>query len=156
MRQPTWKNVTVPAWTTILLSGLLICVIWFGIAPVTAADRTSRNDAATAESLPSWPQFHGPRRDNISQETGLLIQRVADLSPGYKLGLKPGKIRVRIGKEDIMLGGDIILEIQGKPISKDEKQILELRKTLSEHSDLKNIEFTVLRGGKIIKLSRSE
>src|SRR4030042_321680 len=28
--------------------------------------------ACGADSEPSWPQFHGPNRDNISTETGLL------------------------------------------------------------------------------------
>jgi len=30
--------------------------------------------AAGAEASPEWPQFHGPNRDNISTETGLLKQ----------------------------------------------------------------------------------
>ncbi|MHC4501127.1 MAG: outer membrane protein assembly factor BamB family protein [Planctomycetota bacterium] len=38
----------------------------------------SLRDTATAGSMAStvfqWPQFHGPRRDNVSQETGLLKQ----------------------------------------------------------------------------------
>ena len=30
--------------------------------------------AVAAEEEPAWPQFHGPRRDNLSTETGLLKQ----------------------------------------------------------------------------------
>jgi len=44
--------------------------------PATSTD--SPDNAATAGSMEStvfqWPQFHGPRRDNISHETGLLKQ----------------------------------------------------------------------------------
>jgi outer membrane protein assembly factor BamB len=46
------------------------------IEPAGSTD--SPNDTASASSMTStvfqWPQFHGPRRDNISHETGLLKQ----------------------------------------------------------------------------------
>ena len=49
---------------------------------------------------------------NVPQETGLMVQRVANNSLGKKLGLVPGKIPVKIGSQELFIGGDIILSIQ--------------------------------------------
>jgi outer membrane protein assembly factor BamB len=70
MHQSTWKIVTASALSAALLLGLFICVDQTGITPVFAAD--SAGKAESAGKRPSWPQFHGPQRDNISRETGLL------------------------------------------------------------------------------------
>ena len=56
---------------------------------------------------------------NIPQEAGLLIQRVAYESAADKSGLKPGTVIAHIDKKKIMLGGDIVLEINGLEISKE-------------------------------------
>ncbi len=48
--------------TGIRKSALTVLIISFFIAAT----------AHTAATAPSWPQFHGPNRDNISTETGLL------------------------------------------------------------------------------------
>jgi outer membrane protein assembly factor BamB len=62
-----------------------------------------------AADSPSWPQFHGPNRDNISTETGLLDQWPED---GPKLlwtadGLGHGFATVAIARETIYTAGDI-------------------------------------------------
>ena len=47
---------------------------------------------------------------NVDIEGGLLVQKVAKGSPADKAGLKGGAIPANIGGQDILLGGDIILE----------------------------------------------
>jgi outer membrane protein assembly factor BamB len=50
---------------------------WSGIAgmPIILFLAITSSRIAAAENVPcSWPQFHGPERDNISTETGLLKQ----------------------------------------------------------------------------------
>ena len=65
--------------------------------PVVAAT------AAAADNGPYWPEFHGPRRDNISPETGLLkrwpeggpklIWEYADCGIGYSgISIADGRI----------------------------------------------------------------
>lgn len=49
--------------------------------------------------------------------SGLLVQRVAKDSLARSLGLLEGRLLVRIEGKEILLGGDIILEIQGLSIS---------------------------------------
>jgi S1-C subfamily serine protease len=50
---------------------------------------------------------------NLPQETGVLVQRVASKSPGEKLGLRPGFLPAKIADQELLLGGDIILAVDG-------------------------------------------
>jgi S1-C subfamily serine protease len=90
---------------------------------------------------------------NIPQEAALLVQRVADASPGYVMGLQPGKIPVRIGGVEFLIGGDIILAIQGIAISTDTDKVCDLRQTLLDLPAGGRIEVRVLRDGKIVTLA---
>ncbi len=54
---------------------LLLANGHFFIGPYsTAADQASPRDGLIASPEPDWPQWRGPRRDGISEETGLLAQ----------------------------------------------------------------------------------
>ena len=90
---------------------------------------------------------------NIPQDAGLLIQRVADASPGYVMGLQPGTVPVRIGGEEFLIGGDVILAIQGIAISTDTEKSCDLRQALLDVTPGSRIEVTVLRAGKILTLA---
>src|SRR5262245_44474095 len=48
---------------------------------------------------------------------GLLVQRVAKGSPAERLGLKAGTIRARVGDEDLIVGGDVILGVLDVPFT---------------------------------------
>ena len=86
----------------------------------------------------------------MKQEAGLLIQRVAHDSPGYYLGLRPGNVPVRIGGEELLLGGDIVLEVQGIPISTDPAQMCHIRETMVEMIPGGPIDVKILREGQIV------
>jgi S1-C subfamily serine protease len=92
---------------------------------------------------------------NMPQEAGILIQRVALNSPGYHLGFKPSTIPVKIGDQELFIGGDIVLAVQDIPVSLDLEALRKIRETLAAHPDLTNLEFKVLREGKIVKLHMS-
>jgi serine protease Do len=89
---------------------------------------------------------------NIPQEAGILIQRVAQNSPGYHLGFKPSTIPAKIGDQELFIGGDIVLAVQGISISLNLEALRKIRETLAAHPDLTNLEFKVLREGKIVNL----
>jgi S1-C subfamily serine protease len=93
---------------------------------------------------------------NLPQEAGILIQRVAKNSPGDRLGFKPSTIPARIGDQELFVGGDIILAVQGIPISFDPDELDKIREIFGARPDLTNIEFKVLREGKIVKLHKPE
>ena len=92
---------------------------------------------------------------NVPQEAGLLIQRVADESPGDKLGLRPGVIPVEIGGKRLLLGGDIVLEVEGIPVSTDLEHTCQIRQRVAGLSN-GDIEMKVLRGGEIVNLEMSK
>jgi serine protease Do len=48
--------------------------------------------------------------------SGLLIQRVAEDSPAERMGLRGGVTRATIGDRVLIVGGDVILAVQGVPI----------------------------------------
>ena len=93
---------------------------------------------------------------NLPQEAGLLIQRVAKGSPGDKLGFRPGNIPIQIGRQKLLIGGDIVLEVQGMPISVDIKKTCEIRDTMGGLGNEERIDFKVLRGGEIVNLYSSQ
>ena len=69
--------------------------VWNGLEGYLLA-----GDVARAFNIP-------PRR------TGLLVQRVAENSPAEQLGLRGGSLPARIGDEYLLLGGDVILAVDG-------------------------------------------
>jgi serine protease Do len=93
---------------------------------------------------------------NIPQDAALLVQRVADASPGYAMGLRPGTIPARIGGEKLLIGGDIILAIQNIPVSLDVDKSCDLRQTLLNLPPGGRIDIKVLRGGKIVNLTTTK
>ncbi len=90
---------------------------------------------------------------NIPQQSGLLVQRVAAGSPGAKLGLWAGQVPVRIGEQELVLGGDIVLRVGDVEITGD---------SLSEERASRYVQalpagaplvVEVLRGGTVVQLS---
>lgn len=91
---------------------------------------------------------------NLPQEGGLLVQRVAANSPAAALGLKPGQMRARIADTEMLVGGDIILEVAGIPISGD--QSADGERIMPAMNGLKSgdiLRVKILRAGKIMELS---
>jgi len=93
---------------------------------------------------------------NVPQEAAILIQRVAQDSPGQQLGLKPGNMLVKIGEQKVVIGGDIILAIEDIPFSTDAEALKKIRETALGKPGLKGLKFKVLRAGKVITLVMSE
>ena len=98
------------------LAGFLSCFGGFGLA-------------TAQESVEDWPQFHGPRRDNISRETGLLKKWPAG---GPELlwktdGIGHGWSTVSIAEGRIFTAGDIdertvltALDMEGREVWKQD------------------------------------
>jgi outer membrane protein assembly factor BamB len=93
----------------------------------TAAGSAVAATAAAADHGPYWPEFHGPRRDNISLETDLLkrwpeggpklIWEYADCGIGYSgISIADGRIYCAgdFGREAFVFA----LDLDGKPLWK--------------------------------------
>jgi S1-C subfamily serine protease len=89
---------------------------------------------------------------NLPQEAGLLVQRVAEGSPGARLGLLPSYLSAKIGTHELMLGGDIILEVDGIPVGTFEFYPT-LRQHLTKLQKGQALTVKVLRHGRVIELS---
>ncbi len=85
--------------------------------------------------------------------SGLLVQRVASGSVCHRLGIRGGVIPATIGGEPLLLGGDVILEVQGIDATDPEMQgaLLHVRESLTPES---TVSILVLRAGKLRRLER--
>jgi S1-C subfamily serine protease len=87
---------------------------------------------------------------NLPQPMGFLVQQVAENSPAARLGLKPGGIKSRIGLNEVLLGGDIILEVVGIEVTGDNYRKIQSRLNQMKPGDI--ISVKVLRAGRILQL----
>ena len=88
---------------------------------------------------------------NLPQSAGLLVQRVAAYSPAARIGLKGGNIPLNLSGENILLGGDIILEVNGIRIETSESyhQILRNIQSLKPKD---RVRVKILRAGQVLEL----
>ncbi|MGD8375067.1 MAG: trypsin-like peptidase domain-containing protein [Acidobacteriota bacterium] len=91
---------------------------------------------------------------NLPQPLGMLIQRVAAGSPAARLGLRGGTIPMWIDGEEILIGGDVILAVEGITAEDEESfgRIVELVRSLEPGQE---ISVTVLRDGQTTGLKGS-
>ena len=136
-----------------------------GLAFATAANTAKR---FLLDRRPFWPGIEGlvvtgrlARALNLPQPAGLLVQRIGDGSMGSRLGVNPGTLHATIQGSDILLGGDVILNVNGiditAPQATDSRAANEnYEKIYDSIAGLKTgdtLVVTVFRGGKVVKLT---
>ncbi|MCZ6671072.1 MAG: trypsin-like peptidase domain-containing protein [Acidobacteria bacterium] len=84
---------------------------------------------------------------NLDMEGGLLIQYVTKGSPADKAGLRGGTIPAQIFDQEILLGGDLIIEFNNQEACHSECPIQERDRI----AKLDQISVKILRGGKILE-----
>jgi len=89
---------------------------------------------------------------NVPQSGGFLVKQVAKDSVADKLGLKGGDRIGIVEGQHIVVGGDILLAVQGITMASaaDRATILRKLETIHEGEDLR---VKVFRGGKIVELT---
>jgi len=90
---------------------------------------------------------------NVPQAAGLLVQRAAENSPASDLKLLAGTIPTNIGGTELVVGGDIILEVAGIPIVEEWKTLDEIQTALGNLNTGEKYSLKVLRGGAVVELS---
>jgi hypothetical protein len=83
---------------------------------------------------------------------GLLVQRIAAGSPAELAGLREGTIRARIGDEELIVGGDIVLSIMGISVDRPD-YLAAVREAAALARPGQKVEVVVLRGGSIVRLT---
>ena len=89
---------------------------------------------------------------NLPQGGGILVQKVADLSPGGIMGLQGGIYTMKIEGQELVVGGDIILSILDTKIERED-DMLSLSEKLKALKEKDVMNLSVMRGGKIVELS---
>ena len=90
---------------------------------------------------------------NLPQPAGLLVMRTAQDSPASDLGLHPGTITANIGGTELIVGGDIVLEVAGVAVTEDLGTLGEMQNKLNELKVGEKYSVKVLRLGQIVELS---
>ena len=81
---------------------------------------------------------------NLPVDEGVIVQVVVKGSPADKAGLEAGDTSATIDGEEVKLGGDIITEVDGKPL----KSMDELVEVIQESQPGDELKLTILRGDK--------
>ncbi|MDX6445268.1 MAG: hypothetical protein QOH71_2342 [Blastocatellia bacterium] len=109
---------------------------------------------------PFWSGIEGflltgalARALNVPQPAGLLVERVADGSPAARAGVVAGSMRANLAGEDLLLGGDIILEVDGLPYEDSSENYSRLLAHLTKLKVGDSIVIKVFRQGQVVKLS---
>jgi S1-C subfamily serine protease len=84
----------------------------------------------------------------LPTQGGLLIQEVDPDSAAARAGLRGGRQEVQIGNAEVMVGGDLIMSIDGKPVERDDA----ISRALASKRTGDTLELTIFRNGKTMNV----
>ena len=85
---------------------------------------------------------------HLPTEGGLLVQEVESGSAAARAGLRAGRQLVQIGNAELLVGGDLITAIDGRPIDRYDA----ITRALARKRVGESVELTVFRNGKTTNL----
>jgi S1-C subfamily serine protease len=86
-----------------------------------------------------------------ARSSGYIVKTVAKDSPGDRIGLRGSRMIVRIAGQDVPLGGDIILSIDG--LSASPANFGKIRERLAGMPPGSPFKMTILRAGQVLELA---
>jgi putative serine protease PepD len=84
----------------------------------------------------------------LPTQGGLLIQEVDADSSAARAGLRGGRQEVQIGNAQLLVGGDLIMSIDGKPVERDDA----ISRALATKRTGDTLELTIFRSGKTMNV----
>lgn len=90
---------------------------------------------------------------NIPQAAGFLVTTVSKGSLAERLGMKGGELAAVIDNQEVLLGGDIILEIDGTIVDGNRETFRKVLARIGNSESRAAIRCKVLRGGRVVELS---
>ena len=90
---------------------------------------------------------------NLPQSAGFLVTTVAKESLADRLGLKGGELAAVIDTQEILLGGDVILEIDGTVVDGNRETYRKIFAKIGNPESRAPVRCKVFRGGKIVELA---
>ena len=86
-----------------------------------------------------------------ARSSGYSVKTVAKDSPGDQIGLRGSRMIVKIAGQDVPLGGDIILSVEGFPAAP--ANLAKIRDTLGRLPPGSPFKVTILRAGQVLALT---
>jgi S1-C subfamily serine protease len=86
---------------------------------------------------------------DLPAEGGLLVQQVESNSAAEEAGIRGPRRAVIVGNMELGIGGDLIVAIDGKPVTRDD----DLQRSMNHKHSGDNLELTVYRGGRKQKIN---
>ena len=86
---------------------------------------------------------------DLPAEGGLLVQRVEAGSAAEEAGIRGPRQVVIVGNIQLGVGGDLIVAVDGKPVTRDD----DLQRALNQKRAGDNLQLTINRGGKTQKIN---
>jgi S1-C subfamily serine protease len=80
----------------------------------------------------------------LPTQGGLLVQEVDPDSAAARAGLRGGRQEVQIGNAELLVGGDLIMSIDGKPVDRDDA----ISRALARKRSGDILELTIFRNGR--------
>lgn len=90
---------------------------------------------------------------NLPQPAGIVVQHVSEGSPAWLQGVRAGTLRTLVDGEVMLLGGDVLLEINGIPVTASAGTVDQIYASLSQLKAGERLQSKVLRAGQVIELS---
>jgi S1-C subfamily serine protease len=90
---------------------------------------------------------------NVPQPAGFLVTSVAHESLAEQLGLIGGQVEAVIDNENLLIGGDVILKINGVPLTVERRAYRSVFSNLAHSAAGSIVHCTVLRAGRVLDLS---
>jgi S1-C subfamily serine protease len=81
------------------------------------------------------------------------VQRVADGSPAQRFGLRAGSVPIAVGDNRLLIGGDIILAVEGISLGTVDAYESIRRRLIERRAGGEQIRVTVLRRGETFDLT---
>lgn len=89
----------------------------------------------------------------LPQPAGMLVERVAEGSIASQLGIQPGTLRANIQGAVLLLGGDVILSVNGIQITDNDRSQEPILNSIGTLKPGGTLVVTVFRQGQVVKLS---
>jgi len=94
--------------------------------------------------IPEFSNYLG-----LIAERGAMIMEIVPNGPSDKAGLRGGNRQVQIGNLLIIIGGDVITELNSEKVNSSD----DLIRTIRDHRPGDNIELKILRDGKYLRIN---
>lgn len=84
----------------------------------------------------------------LPTQGGLLVQQVDAGSAAARAGLRGGRQEVQIGNAELLVGGDLIMSIDGKPVDRGDA----ISRALAQKRTGDSLDLTIFRNGRTINV----